>query len=185
MDSLLTKQAQDCDHSILLTPLVTLLDSISVDSYRHNCPTLKSGSIGGHVRHCVEFYQCLLDGMMSRKVDYDARRRDLAIESEPTLSAKLLRQIIQRIHTMEETHTFCTQIQVRECGESWLTSSYGRECRFLASHTIHHLALIAMLLRAQGQQPPSDFGVAPSTLKFRAGQLANTCDLPSCAPSAG
>jgi hypothetical protein len=52
----------------------------------------------------------------------------------------------------------------------------ARELGMLLSHTVHHYALIAMLLRARGIEPPADFGVAPST---RAHWLE------SCAPRAG
>jgi uncharacterized damage-inducible protein DinB len=43
----------------------------------------------------------------------------------------------------------------------------GRELQFLASHTLHHYALIAALLRLQGVEPGEEFGVAPGTLEHR------------------
>ena len=43
----------------------------------------------------------------------------------------------------------------------------GRELLFLISHTVHHFALIAFMLRSFGIEPGDKFGVAPSTLRYR------------------
>jgi len=43
----------------------------------------------------------------------------------------------------------------------WSTSA--RELAFVISHTIHHQAIIAVLLASQGVAVPHRFGVAPST----------------------
>ncbi len=50
---------------------------------------------------------------------------------------------------------------------SWATSSVERELQFLRSHTVHHFALIAVILRLSGLEPGEEFGVAPSTLRYR------------------
>jgi hypothetical protein len=42
-------------------------------------------------------------------------------------------------------------------------STLARELRALASHTIHHYALVAVVLRLRGVAVPAHFGVAPST----------------------
>ena len=58
------------------------------------------------------------------------------------------------------------------CGEpagsrpTWSATSVVRELQFLASHTVHHYAVIAAMLRPQGVEPGDDFGVAPSTLQY-------------------
>ena len=49
--------------------------------------------------------------------------------------------------------------------EQWSRSTVRRELQFLLSHTIHHFALIGLLLHQQGIDPGPDFGVAPSTLR--------------------
>ena len=64
-------------------------------------------------------------------------------------------------------------VQVRMEGETaWSYSSIFRELQFLLSHTIHHFALVAMLLRLQGCVPAVDFGVALSTLNHWQQQAA-------------
>ena len=46
-------------------------------------------------------------------------------------------------------------------------SSIGRELGFLLSHTIHHCALIAVMMRLRGLATPPGFGVAPATMRHR------------------
>ena len=45
-------------------------------------------------------------------------------------------------------------------------SSLARELQFLTSHTIHHFAVIALILRAMDVEVDREFGVAPSTLRY-------------------
>jgi uncharacterized damage-inducible protein DinB len=48
---------------------------------------------------------------------------------------------------------------------SW--STHARELAFVISHTIHHCALMAVLLAVQGIPVPYRFGYAPSTPLLR------------------
>jgi hypothetical protein len=54
--------------------------------------------------------------------------------------------------------------------EPFLVSSIGRELQVLSSHTIHHFALLAMVLRARGVSVDAEFGMAPSTLRYLSSQ---------------
>jgi len=47
-----------------------------------------------------------------------------------------------------------------------VSTSVERELVFLASHTIHHMAIIGMLAEQAGMEVSSDFGVHPSTLRY-------------------
>lgn len=47
-------------------------------------------------------------------------------------------------------------------------SSLGRELQLLISHTVHHYAMMALVLRGQGIDPGPEFGVALSTFRYRA-----------------
>jgi uncharacterized damage-inducible protein DinB len=44
-----------------------------------------------------------------------------------------------------------------------LTTSLARELVFALQHTIHHQAIVAVLLHEQGIAAPAEFGYAPST----------------------
>ncbi len=54
--------------------------------------------------------------------------------------------------------------QIIENGDAVETdSTLERELAMLASHTVHHYAIVALLLRIKGVVVPETFGVAPST----------------------
>jgi hypothetical protein len=59
-----------------------------------------------------------------------------------------------------------------EGGEDWLPSTISRELQALSSHTIHHFALIAVILRLHGIFLDPEFGVSPSTLRYQAAKFA-------------
>ena len=50
-----------------------------------------------------------------------------------------------------------------EAVESAVTTSLARELVFALQHTIHHQAIIAVLLQQVGVQTPARFGYAPAT----------------------
>jgi hypothetical protein len=56
--------------------------------------------------------------------------------------------------------------------EGFMESSISRELQVLSSHTVHHFALIAITLRTHGVELDSDFGMAPSTLRYLASKTA-------------
>src|ERR1051326_2086523 len=49
----------------------------------------------------------------------------------------------------------------------WRPSSTGRELQFLCSHTVHHYALIKLLLDGSGIDLGVEFGMAPSSLAYQ------------------
>ncbi|MBK7948380.1 MAG: hypothetical protein IPK00_06475 [Deltaproteobacteria bacterium] len=52
-------------------------------------------------------------------------------------------------------------------GDPWVASTLSRELHFVASHTVHHFALIRLTLARCGRSTPAEFGVSPSTLAHR------------------
>ncbi|MEZ5398428.1 MAG: hypothetical protein R2729_02095 [Bryobacteraceae bacterium] len=136
------------------------------------------GTIGGQIRHIVEFYECFFEGLAGRCVDYDARRRDPSIEKSRLTARGRIAALRVRL---EEVPRIDMEILVRaedsamnEFPDPPLRSSAGRELQSLASHTVHHFAVIALLLRSLGIQTRDGFGVAPSTLRHREAQSARS-----------
>ena len=46
-------------------------------------------------------------------------------------------------------------------------SSIAREMQFLHTHTVHHMAIIKLILKQAGVVIDEQLGVAPSTLKYQ------------------
>ena len=132
----------------MLKQLVSVLGTLSPEIYHLAGHVLKCGSVGGHVRHCIEFYQSYTNRPGTGLVDYDARPRNLELETDPIAAGLALRRLLPAFEKLTRTIPQETALKVRECGATWLDSTHGRERRFLFSHTIHHMALIAVLLRS-------------------------------------
>jgi hypothetical protein len=153
-----------------------LLEQISDLAYTASPPPISPHRIGGHLRHILEFYECFLDGRKSCHIDYDARKRDYAVERNRHTAMARIDSILHALRTdrmlladgivwvrMEDAQAF-------DVKESFMLSSTGRELQTLSSHTIHHFALIAMALRGLGYEVDRDFGMAPSSLRYLSSQ---------------
>ena len=125
--------------------------------------------VGSHLRHVLEFYECFLDGLESGRVDYDSRKRNEAIERSRYSALASIRSLICRLQAISRLSTVAVFVVRMENAEAdvWLASSIGRELQALSSHTIHHFALIAVILRLHGVQVDPDFGMSPSTLRYQ------------------
>jgi hypothetical protein len=150
-----------------LRQVLELLERIDERTYGEPPPGFVPHRVGGHLRHILEFYECFLDGIEPRAVDYDARRRDASIEKSPRAAMARIREIIARLENTPALRDDCVlRIRVEEAPGAFVVSSAGRELQVLSSHTIHHFALIAVTLRAHGVDVDRDFGMAPSTLRY-------------------
>src|SRR4051812_16361686 len=54
---------------------------------------------GSHLRHVLEFYQCFLEGLEYSHIDFDARRRDEAIEHSRAAACLTIRAVISALET--------------------------------------------------------------------------------------
>lgn len=136
------------------------LDGVTEEEYSRNLAPLGGASCGGHLRHILEFYECLLEGAGTGYVDYDSRRRDTLLESRREAARRKLDTICDRLPSLRPLDT----LWVRTDG-SCAASSFERELQVVASHTTHHFALLAAATRLMGKDVPQEFGVAPSTLR--------------------
>jgi hypothetical protein len=139
--------------------------------------------VGPHFRHILEHYSSFVDGLAAGRIDYDARARETAIETDREAARERIRELIGGLTPIDPGELDRPAEARLECGlgsdeEQWSRTTVRRELHFLLSHTIHHYALIGLLLARHGVDPGEEFGVAPSTLKYWRSR-------PSCAPQAG
>ena len=150
----------------------TLLGDLPDGLYAEFHPASPEGSIGAHIRHCIDHFDCFLKGLGEGYIDYAKRDRRLDLEQDPKAAIPHLHGLMNELMSLGGEWDRDRAVQVRivsftDDDQGWLPSTLGRELQFLLSHTVHHFALIAMLLRLAGVTPPRDFGVAPSTLQYR------------------
>lgn len=143
------------------------LDDQAYPEVRH--PFSKYG-IGSHFRHCLDFYHAFSKGVELGWIDYDNRQRDEHIERDRLTAIQKLMEAIEelgRVSWLHEHTSLMVRLEDAESdGEtsSWSSSTVMRELQALVSHTVHHFALIGLMLQLNGFEIPKEFGVAPSTL---------------------
>jgi uncharacterized damage-inducible protein DinB len=134
-----------------------------------------SGSIGEHVRHCLDHISALVAAARSKPLSYDRRERGTTVERDP---AEALRRAMRLKSAVDRWGDRALDEPIRVV--SLLTSSgdsvtggstLGRELAFVNSHTIHHAAMIAVLLSLAGIEVPDRLGLAPATPTRRTGGM--------------
>ena len=151
----------------LLRQAADLVSSLTQDVYVDDQAAFTQSSAGMHFRHLLDFYQRFLVTYRDA-LDYDSRDRDRRTEREPRHAVSRAREIVDALESLAEREQHDTRI--RWAGRRSLVSSVGRELQYLADHTIHHYAIMAMILVALGIDVSPEFGVAPSTLEYRKSQ---------------
>ncbi len=157
----------------LLEQGAQLIESIGPDTYRRNSHEFFTSGVGKHFRHVLDFYDRLIEGF-GTIVDYESRKRDQQVESDPVYAVETARRHATALEKLasgsDDDPPAAVRLEVLDADGSGIEtrSTIARELAALASHTIHHYAIIAMLLRVQGIEVDHSFGVAPSTIRFLA-----------------
>ncbi len=155
----------------LLDQTLRLLADVPVAEYTRPGNERGTGSIGGHVRHVLDHVRALLRARAEGdEIDYDARERGTRVEHEPAVARSETEQLIADVRKADLDRRLADAIQVRtlvqpDADPLCSTSTIGRELAFVVSHTIHHQAMIADLLKRHGGRVPDDFGYAPATVQ--------------------
>ena len=144
-----------------------ILELMDQDSYIAN--GVISSSIGAHMRHILDRFQCFFIGIRSGVIDYDERKRDMSIETSLEAASSELTSVSRRIDSMDLDKVLGKIIEVRELVHHEspfveVPSTFDREIMGLISHSTHHLAIIALIAKSLGFEIDEEFGKAPSTL---------------------
>jgi len=144
------------------------LNQLTDEEYMQPSRILLSATIGQHVRHIIELFQCLEKGYDEGIVNYEKRKRDYQIETNKELAATLLKAVYQNVERPNkeivlEAADYCDTMEVAS-----IPSNYYRELAYNLEHTIHHMALIRVgVNEVSSIELPDEFGVAYSTIKYR------------------
>lgn len=165
----------------LLGYTISLLDRAYEVADR--CGELGLGSysviVGPHLRHVIEHYEALLPALRANNrapqlplVDYDARARDHRVERDCGVAQMRLRVLQTSLQNLRSSlaplldRVVNVRSLIGDAGQTELTteSTIARELTFLASHTVHHFALLEALAGAQDKSFGVNFGRAPATV---------------------
>lgn len=148
--------------------LSATLEQLSQEQYVQPCKTLFNATIGQHVRHIIELFQCLENGYDLGLVNYEQRKRDIRIETDKAFASSLLIEVHQALEKENK------DLQLQACYDEHavdlltLQTNFYREVAYNLEHTIHHMALIRVgITEVSDIELPGEFGVASSTIKYR------------------
>lgn len=152
----------------VLRQLAGLVERLTDDQYTQPPEPLASSPIGSHVRHNLDHVAALLAGLRTGRLDYDDRDRTSAVGRSRVAALDAIDRLEDALFTFPwETAPdglALTALVSPDRPPVRTRTTVERELAFVVSHTVHHNALIAVLARLVGAEPPADFGYAPSTL---------------------
>ncbi len=148
--------------------LISSIEQLSIEQYNQPCISLSNATIGQHVRHIIELFQCLNKGYDSGKVNYDDRKRDISIEASKSLALSHLLSI------QADSLKSNKKIELEVCYDNHtnekliIESNYYREVIYNLEHVVHHMALIRVGINDVSNIVLDDcYGVASSTSKYK------------------
>ena len=144
------------------------LHQLTDEQYVQPSKTLFNATIGQHVRHIIELFICLEKGYETGLVNYEKRKRDLAIETDKQFANGLLQKIYKNLEKPNKNLLLESNYDEHSADTLTVTTNYYREIIYNLEHTVHHMALIRVGINEVSTiAVPYEFGVASSTLNYR------------------
>jgi hypothetical protein len=147
-----------------------LLD-LTAENYQVVIKPHLASSAGAHMRHILDHYLALQDGLSLGLVNYNKRNRYSSIESCPQtalLQWKKVEQWLKEVSQLDADMPLAVvcETSVNETQNTQTQSTLARELVFVSSHAIHHFSLLAVINSLLGNKDEANFGVAPSTATY-------------------
>ena len=144
--------------------LLTILSDEQLSN--SSIPPYKS-SIGSHIRHILDFYDCILNKQSENLVDLTLRKRNLIVETNSTAALQYCNEIVNKLKC--SSYNFEEQVLVIDdlgMGKIEIMYTLGALFAQANSHTIHHYAIINYILEGLNISiNDSEFGYNPTTPK--------------------
>lgn len=144
-----------------------LIEAVTDDAFVAPSATIRGGTIGAHVRHVLDHYAALFNGVEAPPVAYDRRERRLAMERDRAAARSAVESLRSRLLSPALGADSPVAIRVMTSAEGQeveLRSTFGRELAFATHHAIHHLAMMRAIASEFGVSLADNFGKAPSTV---------------------
>ena len=144
----------------------TLLTSLTNDQLSNHLVPPYYSCIGSHIRHVLDFYDCILEGVSQKEVDLTARRRDLKMHECCNYASENVERVVNLLKGLE-VFNLDEVIQVKDdlgLGKTVIPYTLGGLLAQANSHAIHHYAIISYILdRLEITIMEESFGYNPTT----------------------
>ncbi len=145
---------------------ISLIDGISTEIYTDTSVGPYYSSIGSHIRHALDFFDCVIDGLQENKIDLTARKRDEIISTNPDAARNHIYEIQQQLASFVDVNTDYLLHVTDNLGQGKVTIMYTLESILAQAntHATHHYAIISYMLQAMNVDVAIEsFGYNPST----------------------
>lgn len=149
-----------------LSNAISLIDAIDQEIYTDVSVGPYYSSIGSHIRHALDFFDCIIEGLQSNNIDLTARKRDEVISSNPEAAKAHIYEIQQKLTSFTDISTDYLLHVTDNLGSGKVTIMYTLESILAQAntHATHHYAIISyMLSTLQVNVEIPGFGYNPST----------------------
>ena len=145
----------------------SILDNLEDEAICISSVSPYYSSIGGHIRHILDFYDCIFNVNSENKIDLTARSRNKEVETKCCIAKDYLSKITKRLNKLNiDINKTVIVIDDLGLGKIEIPYTYGSLLAQANSHTIHHYAIISYIFDRLGIIiEDSDFGYNPSTPK--------------------
>lgn len=152
----------------LLKETALLLKQLNNQEYSAELEVLHGNSIGKHIRHILDLFECLVESVDNSQLNYDKRNRNPEIETsveKATVGIEYINRILPELDLNQKLNLS----QIYEQSEIQLETSVGRELMYNIEHAVHHLAIIRIGIEQNFQsiKVSEKMGIAYSTLQYR------------------
>lgn len=154
-----------------LEEIKALLLQLSNEQYTYASKLLSEATIGQHVRHILEFYQSVLNGVNTKVINYDLRERKLLIETDNDFAIRTIDSINEVLALDIQDRPFILEgnFSSEPGNQTQIQTTLFRELAYCLEHSIHHQALIKVGLIELSSASFIDetFGLAPATIRYK------------------
>ena len=128
-----------------------LLDGLTNEQFSDTSVSPYYSSIGSHLRHILDFYDCIFNADEAGTIDLTARSRNKQFETNCDYALDYLNQIIGRLSaTKFAIDGVVMVVDDLGMGKIEIGYTYGALLAQANSHTVHHYAIINYIFDGLG-----------------------------------
>lgn len=144
------------------------MQQITDEIYSNTSVAPYYASIGNHIRHVLDVFDCIIEGFEQNEINLVQRKRNSLAENFTAQGIDYIEKILEKLKAIN-SNGFSKSIVVKDdLGLGVISANYtlGAAIMQAHSHAIHHFASIGYILNELGVDLPNDdFGFNPTTQK--------------------
>ncbi|REE82208.1 DinB family protein [Lutibacter oceani] len=149
---------------------IQLLQYISDEDYSNTSIAPYYSSIGSHMRHILDVFDCIFEGLPVNEINLINRKRNLQSENYTKYGLEYFNETLLKLNSLKN-QDFNKIIKVSDdLGLGIITANYTLAGVLIQahSHAIHHFASVGYVISQLGiELPDDDFGFNPTTPKLK------------------